>query len=285
MKILFGPAGSSNQFKESGHKSTIDLPKWLKTMNLDTMEYACGRGFMMGEAFAQNFGKTVKKEKMPLSLHAPYYINLATEDPEKQEKTLNYLKESLAIANLMGADRIVFHPGGASKGRENALVNAEKLLARFLKWMDKEDPKKKVKLGVETHGTKNQLGNLDEIIALCKTDVERMLPVIDWAHLYAVANGGYSKIKDYQGVLERLGKELGDKKIKELHMHFSAIEYGPSGELRHRTFSEKQYGPDKKPLLKALINVGGEGRLICECAGTQDTDALVLKEMYESMIK
>ena len=280
MTILFGPAGSPERFKTEGHKSTLELPQWLKNKELDTLEYACGRGFMFGEEFATKLGESIRVNNIPLSLHAPYYINLATDDEEKQEKTLGYLRDAVKFSKLMNADRIVFHPGGASKGREIALDRSKALLSRFLEWLSEEDPGYTIKLGVETHGTRNQLGNIEEIIALCQEDVKRMLPVIDWAHLYAVANGGYSKTEDYERILEKLGNELGDQALKELHMHFSSIEYGPSGELRHRTFSEQEYGPSKEPLIEALKSMNASGRLICECAGTQDIDALYLKNLY-----
>jgi len=285
MTIIFGPAGSSQRFKEEGHKSTLALPRWLAAQGLQAMEYPAGRGFVMGEEFAIQLGKTAKDEGIALSVHAPYYINLATDDEEKQEKTISYFQEAVKFSQLMKADRIIFHAGGASKGREVALERAIALLERVLSWLDKEDPEKTIKLAVETHGTKNQLGNVDEIIALCQKDIPRMLPVIDWAHLHAVANGGFSDQRDYQDILEKLAKELGDSVLKNLHMHFSSIEYGPSGELRHRTFAESEYGPSREPFLAALIDLECSGRLICECAGTQDVDALFLKKIYESMLK
>ena len=245
------------------------------------MEYACGRGFMFGEEFAQKFGNMICRANIPLSLHAPYYINLATEDEEKQEKTLGYLKDAIKFSKLMHADRIIFHPGGASSGREVSLERAKKLLYRFFEWMEKEELECVIKFGVETHGTKNQLGNIDEIISLCQVAPTKLLPVVDWAHLYSVANGGFSTVADYRSILEKIAEDLGDQSLQELHMHFSSIEYGPSGELRHRTFAEKEYGPTKEPLLQALKELNASGRLICECAGTQDIDALYLKKIYE----
>lgn len=285
MKIKFGPAGSPVNFKEEGFKTTLDLPKWLGEKNLTAFEYPCGRGFTLGEDFAEKLGKAAAKEGISMSLHAPYYINLATDDEEKKMKNINYLQDAVKFSLLMGADRIVLHPGGASKGRVEALERAESLFEEFLNWLDEKDPTGQLKIGVETHGTKNQLGNLEEIIALCKIRIGRVLPVVDWAHLYAVANGGYSEVGDFLKVLEKMGEELGGWALKNLHMHFSAIEFGPSGEVRHRTFAEKIYGPSPEPLIRALKSVEGEGRIICECAGTQDVDALYLKNIYENMVK
>ena len=285
MNLQFGPAGSPIRFKEAGYKSTLEMPNWLKGEGLQAFEYACGRGYVFGEDFAKEMGERALSAGISMSLHAPYFINLATEDDERKEKVLTYLKDAVKFAKMMNADRIVFHPGGASKGREQALFNAQNLLNCFLEWMSEEDPNQTILLGVETHGTKNQLGNLDELIALCKLDTKRMIPVIDWAHLHAVANGGYAKKDDYLLVLEAIATQLGDPLLQRLHMHFSAIEYGPSGELRHRTFAEPNYGPDREPLLQALIEMNSSGRIICECAGTQDVDALFLQNIYKSMIK
>ena len=71
--------------------------------------------------------EAARKEGIALSLHAPYYINLATDEDEKRSKNMNYLLDSVKFSRLMGADRIVLHPGGASKGRTEALARAEVL--------------------------------------------------------------------------------------------------------------------------------------------------------------
>lgn len=283
-KIIFGPAGSPNRFKEAKFKSTLDLPQWLKDQGLDTLEYACGRGIVMGEEFAGKFAVATKEADIKLSMHAPYFINLATEEPEKQEKTWKYLADSVKFSKMMGADRIVFHPGSAAKDRMAALERALKLFARFLEWMEEVDPENKIRLGIETHGKANQMGNISELIALCKLNPKRVIPVIDWSHLYAVQNGGFDEAGEYQAILELLAKELGDHILENLHMHFSAIEYGPSGEVRHWTFADN-FGPNREPLIEALIKVNGTGRIICECSGTQDVDALMLQNIYKTMLK
>ena len=59
-KIIFGPAGSPNRFKEAKFKSTLDLPQWVKDQGLDALEYACGRGIVMGEEFAGKFAIAAK---------------------------------------------------------------------------------------------------------------------------------------------------------------------------------------------------------------------------------
>ena len=37
-----------------------------------------------------------------------------------------------------------------------------------------------------------------------------------------------------------------------MHIHFSKIEYTESGERRHLTFEDKQYGPDPEPLMQLI---------------------------------
>ena len=76
--------------------------------------------------------------------------------------------------------------------------------------------------------------------------------------------------------------ELGYEKMKNFHVHFSKIEYGAKGEIRHLTFADDKYGPEFAPLATALKKFGLEPYVICESAGTQDEDALAMKNIYFS---
>jgi Endonuclease IV (EC 3.1.21.-) len=87
MTALFGPSGNSQSFYDEGHKSTTEAPEWLKKRGLDAFEYSFGRGVRIREGTAREIGNAFVKEGITLSVHAPYYINLASTDEEKR-KTL-----------------------------------------------------------------------------------------------------------------------------------------------------------------------------------------------------
>ena len=86
--IKFGPSGNSDLFYDQGFKSSLDAPRWLKNRDLDAYEYSFSRGFTISEFVAKTLGEKCKENNIALSVHAPYYINLANPDDEFVEKSL-----------------------------------------------------------------------------------------------------------------------------------------------------------------------------------------------------
>ena len=84
---LFGPAGNSEAFYEQGFKSILQAPGWLEGMGLTAYEYQCGHGVRASEAPARAIGAKAAEHGVAVSLHAPYYISLASADEQKREKT------------------------------------------------------------------------------------------------------------------------------------------------------------------------------------------------------
>ena len=129
-------------------------------------------------------------------------------------------------------------------------------------------------------GRKNLLGMVDEVVELCSLD-PRLYPVVDFGHLHArVCGGAFPDSDSYRRVFDRIGTVLGDRYATTLHCHFSHIEFGAAGEIRHRTFAEEGYGPDFAPLAEVIAADGLSPRIICESAGTMAEDALLMKQTY-----
>mgnify|MGYP002311429409 FL=1 len=85
MSARFGPAGNAENFP---YKSSADAPKWLRQLGLDCYEYQCGKGVHVGEETARKVGQAAQENDIVLSLHAPYFINLANPDPQALQKTI-----------------------------------------------------------------------------------------------------------------------------------------------------------------------------------------------------
>ena len=83
----FGPAGNSESFAAAGFKKSEDAPAWLAQMGLTAFEYQCGRGVRCGEETALKIGAAAKQHGIQMSIHAPYFINLSSEESERMEKT------------------------------------------------------------------------------------------------------------------------------------------------------------------------------------------------------
>ena len=135
----------------------------------------------------------------------------------------------------------------------------------------------------ETMGKVNQLGDLAEVIELCKLD-DTFLPTIDFGHLNARGFGCINGKEDYEKMLSDVENALGYDRLKVFHSHFSKIMFTiPGGEKMHLTFDDNQgFGPDYEPLMELVAKKGLAPTFICESAGTQDKDALTMKNCYLS---
>ena len=132
----------------------------------------------------------------------------------------------------------------------------------------------------ETMGKINQLGTLEEVLTLCEID-ERMIPCIDFGHLNARTMGAIATKEDYAAILDAVENRLGRERAAVFHSHFSKIAFTPNGgESVHLTFDQTDFGPDPAPLMGELARRGWSPTIICESAGTQDVDALAMKELY-----
>ncbi len=278
---IFGPAGNSASFYAEGNKSTHQAPAWLRARGLGAYEYQAGNGLTAGEATLTRIGEEARQHGIKMSLHTPYYISLSGVDIEKRLKSITYITQSLRAAELLGADIIVIHTGSAAKiSRAEALALASDTLARTLN----EVGDTKIRLGLETMGKINQLGTLDEVIELCKISPS-LVPVVDFGHLNARAVGGqFPDADSYLRVFDRIAGSLGDNVAKNLHCHFSKIEFTGAGERRHLTFADTQFGPDFHPLAETIVREGLSPRIICESDGTMAEDALEMQEICRGLM-
>ena len=84
-------------------------------------------------------GKKAQEFGVGLSIHAPYYISLASPDEAKRDNSVNYILQSARAAKWMGATRIVVHPGGLGKfTREQATELACETLRKAVHALDEE---------------------------------------------------------------------------------------------------------------------------------------------------
>lgn len=284
MFAQFGPAGNPDAFYEAGFKASADMPEWLAGLKLDAYEYQCSRGVNIRQSTAELIGEKACRYGVKLSIHAPYYISLATEDETTAGNTERHFLRSLEVAKWMEADRIVFHIGGPGKGadRRQAMERAKRLFAKVLEQAEKQNLTGPLLLP-ETMGKQNQLGSLDEVIELCKM-AEWVRPAVDFGHLHAVTGGQYTTSQEFAAVFDKIGEMLGKEAAKNLHIHFSPIEFTKAGEKRHWSFGDP-YGPPHEPLLAVIADRGYTPRIICESAGTQAKDAKTMQDFYRSLLK
>ena len=185
----------------------------------------------------------------------------------------------------MGAGRVVIHSGALMKrARREAQKIALETLPQVLRACD-EQGFAHITLCPETMGKINQLGDLDEVLELCTLD-ERLLPCIDFGHLYARSLGADDGPEAFSRMLDRVEEVLGEDRAARFHSHFSHIEFTPKGgEKCHRTFADDGgFGPQWEPLAQEIARRNWSPTFICESAGTQAEDALEMKRTYQGFL-
>lgn len=283
--IKFGPSGLCAGFSQSGYKHTIEAGKWLNNQGLNCFEYSFGRGVQIKSATANDIGKEFARNDVEISVHAPYFINLATQEDAKAENNHRYIMDSLAALREFGGKRCVFHPGSPLKtDRSEAMKTLLKRFETVLK-LKEDNGFSDLLLCPETMGKKAQLGDLEEVISMCNIGDETIVPCIDFGHLNSRDCGIYFSSDDYKRTIDRLLEGVGERKTDRMHVHFSKIQYTANGELRHLTFEDEIYGPRFEPLMEVFAEYKLNPYIICESAGMQTRDALAMKRYYESLIK
>lgn len=282
-KTRFGPAGNSQSFYDEGHKSSYEAPAWIAEKGLTWFEYSCGKGARIRPETSQKIGQAAKDAGITMSIHAPYYINFASTDAEKREKSKGYIHQTLDVAHHMGAKRVVFHPGSCGHiSRSKALEIALNELGELIDEIE-EKGTDDVTLCPETMGRIKQLGDLEETLTICELN-DKWLPTIDFGHLNARTLGGIKTEDDYKAILDAIENRLGYERMKKIHIHFSHIEYAKTGEKCHLTLEDTEYGPFFEPLARQLVKRKMEAIVVCESKNVMAEDALKLKAMYEALL-
>lgn len=276
----FGTAGLADSYTVKKFDPAA-IAAYTAGFGLTAFEYQCGRGVRLAHDKAAALGAACAGQNIVLSVHAPYYISMSSLEEDKRLNSIDYLLQSCALVKALGGRRVIFHSGSCGKqSREAALEKALDTMARAVKACDEAGYGDCI-LCPETMGKINQLGTLDEVLALCGVD-ERITPCIDFGHLNARTLGGIQSKADYAAILDRMAEALGDERARRFHVHFSRIEYSKGGEKRHWTFAETQFGPEPQPLMELLAERGLAPVVICESAGTQAEDACTMQQMYRA---
>ena len=231
--IRIGPAGSEG-------KGNLEGVKKVARMGLDCMEVEFTYGVRMSLDEAKRIGELARAKGIVLSVHAPYYINLASDEEEKVIASKQRILASCERAHALSAQNVVFHPGFYQK--KTAAKTYDLIKKEILSIRDEISKKQwNVTLCPEVTGKPSQFGSLEEILKLMKDTGCGI--TVDFSHLYARQQGQI----DYAGVLKVLPKKF--------HAHFSGIEFGQKGERRHMVTKKKFFEPLANQLLDRKLDI------------------------------
>jgi deoxyribonuclease IV len=274
LSFQFGTVGSplATPKKPGGSVSGIEFSK---SIGLNTLELGWVQSVRVTEVTCAAIKAKAEEQKMSLSVHAPYFINLnalAEEWPKSRKR----LMDAAIYGNLAGATDIIFHPGSyfGNSPAEVLKVAIPRLQGCVDELRKAGNP---VTLRPETLGKSAMLGSLEDTIEMSKV-IEGVEPCIDFAHLHArPGDGTMNTYEEWAALLKMYQKALGKKALKRLHIHLSGIEYGPKGEKNHVPVAESDLKLDF--LFKALNDFGCTGRILCE-SPIMEEDALNMKKAW-----
>lgn len=276
-RVRFGPAGFPIGFKGP----VTEVPSYLRNEGLDAFEYQAvrwGAKPRIKREVAEEFRVKARENDIWVTIHGSYFINLAGRE-DVVRKSIERLKACLEAARWLGAEGVVFHPGFyGGKTPAEALKKCIHAVGELVEYMESRGFE--TYLRPETTGKPSQLGSLEEILEMCSR-FERVEPTIDWAHIHARGGGALRSKDDYLRVFEQVERTLGSKSIENLHFHFTHVEYGGKGEVRHRTL-EESYGPSFDLLAEVIVENGYKPVIISE-SPVLDLDSLKMKKVVESM--
>lgn len=261
-------------------KSSPNAIKRLAELGLRHMEIEFVRGVNMREKTAWEIRELAEEHDISLTVHAPYYVNLNSAEPEKIEASKTRIIQAAQVGAWAGAKSVTFHAAYYHQDEpEEVYGRVKRHMEEMLEILDKEGIA--IRLSPETTGGSSQFGTLEELVRL-GVDVPGVYPCVDFSHLFARSIGAFNTYEHFSRALRLIRDNLGERALKEQHIHLSGIEYGPKGEKQHLPLVETEL--NYLGILQALVDFEVAGWLTCESPILEE-DALILQDTYEQLNK
>ena len=232
-------------------------------------------GFPWKEKRCESFGALAAERDLRLSVHAPYFVGLTIPEEDKGKQSVHALEHTMKLGKRLGASVIVAHLGSTYD------EDPESLMDRIRSRMAVITPKVEslgVGLGLETAGKGSQFGSLGDIAQLA-SEFGFVRPVVDWAHIHAITNGGLTSKDAFVSVLSFVRDSFPGWMISPLQTQFSDNQFGGAGEIRHVAYGEGTLRVG--PLVEAVEEMGSSMVLISE-ARDMASHGLIWDEIKET---
>jgi deoxyribonuclease-4 len=262
-RIRFGPSGLT---RYDDPEAALDD---VRARGYDAVEVGFVGGFKLDYDEAARFGEAARERDVLLSVHAPLAAFMGHLDTGKKFKmAIGMLDHTAGLAQALGAEVIVFHPGFLL-GRERpdaleAVVAQLGLLGERLEQKDRLVP-----FGVEVMGRVRELGTLDDVLELARR-VPFVRPVLDFAHMHATSDGAFTDVERFAAALEGADEVL--EPGAPFHIHFSDIAYANRNETKHLPYGEGTLRAE--PLRDALARFERPATVISEAPDEASSQAI-----------
>ncbi len=285
--LRFGVAGHPLAFFESPfRKDRMKIFEWLKSLDLDAFEAQMTYGAKTSVENCKKMEELSKEFDIKLSVHGAYYIVLASDEKMKIRRSIETLKKTFALADLMGADTVVIHPGSLY-GEDPKIIMSR--LENNLELFFNEIGDSQIGLFLETAGKKGQLGSVDDVLYLSEK-IKGCFPCIDFGHVHAREVGNLQSPEAINDLFDVLKNRGAFDKNSRIHFHYTPIHYGQRGEIVHKKIDDVDdhgnlYHPRYEQIVKNLSSLKIPVTIISETHDSQEQGAMAMKGVYKGLKK
>jgi len=273
--VWVGISGAPESTPRSGSAHAVER---CRQLGLDALEMAWVHRVSMTENGAAAVRQAAERHGVRLSVHAPYYINLNSPDPDVVAASKKRIADAARAAAWCGARDVVLHLGFVHD--DPPAVVLERMAAALSEvgaGLAREGVQ--VTLRPEVMGRASQFGDLEDVLALCR-EVKGLAPCIDIAHLHA-RGGAWNSRAEFDRLWDRVLAELGPGALADAHVHLSGIEYGDKGEVRHLPLGDSDL--DHRGFLAVMAERGVGGSLVVE-SPAREADAVLVAQTWRELV-
>jgi deoxyribonuclease-4 len=262
-RIRVGPAESPA--RDSPEKAV----KLLVSRGYTACELDFEGGFWLEKADAERLGELAAAKDIALSVHAPLPAFLGhLERDQKYQRAMGMLDHSANLARLTGAQLVVIHPGFLlGRPRDEALRSVAEQLGELGARL--KEKRRLVPFGIEVMGRARDLGGAEDVFWLAR-QLDWVRPVLDFAHLHAITDGGLTDVIAFAEFLDQADAVLPAE--APFHIHFSDIAFANRNERRHLSYGQGTLRAE--PLREALALYARPATVISESPDEESHQAL-----------
>jgi deoxyribonuclease IV len=225
--------------------------------------------FWMDYPWAERFGELARDAGIVLSVHAPIAGFMGHADRGKKlNMAIGMLDHSAGVAKACGAELVVFHPGFLlGRTRADAIESVVAQLGELRERLEKKD--RAVPFGIEVMGRVRELGTADDVFEI-STRCEWVRPVLDFAHMHATSDGGFTTTEMFAAVLGAADRII--ERDAPFHIHFSDIQFANRNETKHIAYGDGTLRAE--PLGEALARCERPATVISESPDLASDEAI-----------
>jgi len=262
--IRVGPGGVPSR------ESPDQAVEMLLAGGYDACEIDFSDGFWMNWEYARRFGERARQAGISLSIHGPLAAFLGHVDAggRKHQMAVGMLDHTAGIAVATGAAPVVIHPGFLLGRQRQQAIDA--VVAQLGQLQERLAGKHRaVPFGIEVMGRVHELGSLDDIVAIAG-HFDWIRPVIDFAHMHATSDGGFTSVQPFADALRKADRVLGPG--VPFHIHFSDVSFANRNEKAHLPYGQGTLRAE--PLAEALARFDRPATVVSESPDEASNQAI-----------